>query len=56
MASRASRKVVQELQAHFIAPMEVLDHEQNRLLGGQAREKLGESHEQAAFFLFWLAR
>src|SRR5579885_335224 len=55
MSSTATRKKVQELQARFVAPMQILEGEQYRLLGGQAREELAEGHEQAAFVLFWFA-
>src|SRR5262245_37197125 len=54
--STAARKMVQELQARLIAPMEILDCEQNRLFGGQTGEEVGERHETSAFFLLWIAR
>jgi len=34
MTSTATCKMVQDLQAGFIAPMQILDDEQNRLVGG----------------------
>src|SRR5579883_1120404 len=55
MSRAAARKKVQELQARFVAPMQILEGEQGRLLEGQARKELAEGCKQAAFVLFWFA-
>jgi hypothetical protein len=56
VSNTAAREGVQELETRFIAPMQILYREQNRLLRCYAREEMGERDEEAAFFLFWTER
>src|SRR5450755_322524 len=54
--STMARQVVQELEARFITPMNILYREQNGLLRSQICEEVCERHEKTALLLLWLQR
>src|SRR5690349_7549755 len=52
LRSEAARQVEQKLQAALVAPMHVLDGDEQRLSGRQAREEAREGLKELVFLLF----
>ena len=51
-----ARQVKEKFEAGIIAPMQILDDDEQRMMSGKADEELGEGVEQAAFLWLGLER